>query len=187
MKKLVLGFLVMLPFACANNCLTTNAVSTASNLASTYVNCGATSSLLYDNSSAGPYEGSGTSTWTLPAVSLTNGILLVGVSSATSTTDSVTGVTDNGVSMTQLAKYHGTWWSYWYISYAPASGSHTLVASSSAQLKTRAISYGGGKQSGQPDATGSSTGTSSAPSVAVTTVNNDALVLGLFSSQFGLS
>ena len=70
--------------------------------------------------------------------------LLVGVV-GDATSDLVTGVTYNGVAMTQLAKAYNANWVYVYGLYAPATGvSHNIVASASGSCSTLgldAVSY----------------------------------------------
>jgi hypothetical protein len=189
MKTLLTSFFLFCGLAFAGNaCVSTNAVTTASNVNTTWQHCGNASSISFDAAAAGPYEGSGTSTWTHTVGSGSNGVLIVAVSSHTSTTDSVTGVTYGGTALTQLYKHHGTTsWLYFYILYNPPSGSASVVVSSSAQILPASASYFGVKQSGQPDATGNGTGFLGNPNATLTTVSDNTWVLGYFWSQVGNS
>jgi hypothetical protein len=89
-----------------------------------------------------------------------NLVLLVCV--ATESGDTVTGVTYNGVAMTQLVKKERSpgdgQWVYWYRLVAPATGANNVVVSFSGATNTvgGAVSYTGAKQTGLPDATNSS-------------------------------
>lgn len=74
--------------------------------------------------------------------------------------DSITGVTYNGVAMTQAIKKQNAnadHYVYLYYLIAPDTGTHDIVAScsESANIGVSAISYTGAKQSSQPDATAS--------------------------------
>lgn len=79
--------------------------------------------------------------------------LVVGVVGRTA--DEVTGVTYNGVAMTQIGKKAETGSRYVYLYYlnAPATGAHDIVvsASGSAYLELSAASYTGVLQTGQPE------------------------------------
>lgn len=73
----------------------------------------------------------------------------------------VTGITWNGVAMTQFATVTssaGDFRSYGFYLLAPATGTHNLIStiSSSGETYLGGISYSGAKQSGQPDASATS-------------------------------
>ena len=92
----------------------------------------------------------------------TNRYLLVCVK--TSTTDDVSGITYNSVSMTQIGKVQNpggdSRWAYMYYLINPASGANNVVVSTSDTpdfIIAKSTSFTGVKQSGQPDA--STTGT----------------------------
>lgn len=97
-------------------------------------------------------------------------ILFVGVKSVGQTT----GVTYNSVSMTSIAEIQvGATGEYVNIYYliAPASGSNTVAVSGGSDYTSRAVSYTGAAQTGQPDAFGSNNASSSATiSQAITVV-----------------
>ena len=119
--------------------------------------------IAFDNSAV---SGSGTNssslTFSYTTNSNTNGLILVSVEEATTTpctTDKVTGVTDNGTSLTDLGYFasdsHGGALKTYY-GFAPASGAHNIVVSASASCirHATAATYTGVKQSGVPDASG---------------------------------
>lgn len=76
--------------------------------------------------------------------------------------DDVSGVTYNGVAMTQAVKAANSYaggYGYIYYLVGPATGANNVVASRSTSTGTLGIlngSYTGAKQTGQPDSTGSS-------------------------------
>lgn len=101
--------------------------------------------------------------------------LVVSCHSSTSSTPA-SAVTYNGVSMTQIGSTITispgvAWLSLWYL-INPASGSNNVVATKSAgeNLSLAIASYTGVKQSGQPDASGSTTGSSTSPSRSITSI-----------------
>jgi hypothetical protein len=133
--------------------------------------------IAYDNSGIG---GNGT-----PASSLTfsyttnssiNGLIVVAVEEATTspscTSDKVTGVTNNGTSLTDLGYYakdsQGLALKTYY-GFAPATSTHNIVVSASASCirYAAAATYTGVKQSGMPDASGSGNPLSSSGLVSV--------------------
>jgi hypothetical protein len=128
--------------------------------------------IAFDNSGLG---GNGT-----PASSLTfsyttnsnpNGLVIVSVDEATTspscTSDKVTGVTNNGASLTDFGYYaknsNGLAIKTYY-GFAPATSTHNIVVSASASCirYAAAATYTGVKQSGMPDASGSGNPLSSA-------------------------
>lgn len=90
--------------------------------------------------------------------------------------DYLTGVTYNGVSLSSAAKsnYGSTGYLYIYYLVAPDVGSHSLVASFSANTfgQVDGLSFFGASQTGIPDATGSTSGNSAGTTItqSVTTV-----------------
>lgn len=92
------------------------------------------------------------------------------------TTDTVTGVTYAGVTMTQLAKYkfavaQGGIYAYFYGVAAPTTGSNNIVVSSSSSIDPGILGavYTGVSQTGQPDSTANNTRGSGSGDFTVTT------------------
>lgn len=126
-----------------------------------------------------------------------NRILFVAVFNfqSSGSSDTVTGVTYNGIGMTQVSSVQvpsnaGYWLSLWY-SLAPATGSHTVAVSlSSNNLICYAIaqSYTGVKQATPIDVSGSSTATATSISNTLTTaVSNDWAVAAVQATDSTLS
>ena len=95
-------------------------------------------------------------------------------------TDTCTGVTYNGVAMTQTGKVLAGSYRYIYVYtlLAPATGANNIVASisSSGFLEVNAASYTGVAQTGQPEATVTNSGSSGASTLTttVTTLTDNA-------------
>jgi len=94
-----------------------------------------------------------------------NGLLVAGCI-GDSTSNLVTGATYNGVAMTQIGpgvKTPGARWInvFWLV--GPATGAHNIVVSASSSIVLAGVSasYTGVAQTGQPDTSTSSTGTTS--------------------------
>jgi hypothetical protein len=133
--------------------------------------------IAYDNSGLG---GNGTPasslTFSYTTNSNTNGLIIVSVDEATTspscTSDKVTGVTNNGASLTDLGYYakdsNGLAVKTYY-GFAPATSTHNIVVSASASCirYAAAATYTGVKQSGMPDASGSGNPLSSSGSVSL--------------------
>jgi RHS repeat-associated protein len=133
--------------------------------------------IAYDNSGIG---GNGTPasslTFSYTTNSNTNGLIIVSVDEATTspscTSDKVTGVTNNGTSLTDLGYYakdsNGLAIKTYY-GFAPATSTHNIVVSASASCirYAAAATYTGVKQSGMPDASGSGNRLSSSGSVSL--------------------
>ncbi|MBR0960891.1 LamG-like jellyroll fold domain-containing protein [Bradyrhizobium japonicum] len=95
----------------------------------------------------------------------TNGLIVIAVAEATTTpctSDTVTGVTDNGSALSDFGYYVRNTTTIGgalktYYGFAPAQGTHNIVVSASASciLYAVASTYTGVKQSGVPDASGS--------------------------------
>lgn len=90
--------------------------------------------------------------------------------------DKITGITYNGVAMTQQKKQgvNVNQYLYLYDLVAPATGANNVVitSSSSTDIGGKANSYTGVKQTGQPDATASGTATGNLTLNLTTTDNN---------------
>jgi hypothetical protein len=113
----------------------------------------------------------------------TNGLLLVCVECDDG--DHVTGVTYNGVAMTQLVKFNQTADStciYIYGLLAPTTGTNAVLISRSSSTSTitgGSVSFTGVSQSGLPDAFNSNGQTSgSSNTTSITTVANNAWIVG---------
>jgi RHS repeat-associated protein len=133
--------------------------------------------IAFDNSGLG---GNGTPasslTFSYTTNSNTNGLIIVSVDEATTspscTSDKVTGVTNNGASLTDLGYYaknsNGLAIKTYY-GFAPATSTHNIVVSASASCirYAAAATYTGVKQSGMPDASGSGNPLSSSGSVSL--------------------
>lgn len=117
----------------------------------------------------------GTSSTWAHTCSGNNRILFVGVGTDFSG-DVITGVTYNGVAMTEITRQAtiGTnnYFAYLYYLINPASGANNIVvsASGSYNLRTDAVSYTGALQSGQPDAFNKATSNTTDQAVSVTVV-----------------
>jgi len=131
--------------------------------------------LAYDNSTdmGSPVSASSyTFSHTINGVS--NLILLVGVQ-VESGSDSVTGITYNGVSMTRAklqVSVNSDETLYLYYLIAPATGANNVVISLSSSILAKAVaaSYTGAKQSGQPDSSSGATNASANTLTLTTTV-----------------
>jgi hypothetical protein len=91
--------------------------------------------------------------------------------------DTTTGITYNGVAMTQIAKTDDTTGNQFYLYYllAPATGAHNIVISytGSGNIRTVAASYSGAKHSGQPDAsTTANGGSASSATLALSSITD---------------
>lgn len=84
-----------------------------------------------------------------------------------------------GVDMTNSARTTNTAINTMFTLIAPASGANNVVVKqdSSSPAAGCAVSFNGAAQSSNPEATNTATGTSTAPSVSVTTVTNNAFVV----------
>ncbi len=135
------------------------------------------------------YQGSadlGTTTLATYPVSYTvtgGSTLLVVVISGDTSTDKITGVTYNGVSMTLGDKCSnaGGRWLYLYYLLSPGVGAHNVVVSASPAsfMAVVAADYAGVNTSGQPDAatSGGQSSASSSQTVTLTTVANNCWTL----------
>lgn len=136
--------------------------------------------------------GSGSSQTTAFAISGTDTILWVGVlAQKGSNTDYVTGVTYNGVSMTQLGQVanNANVRIYLYYLINPASGTNNIIVSCSASMdyiETIATYYNGANQTGVPDAS-VSTGpnTSTSITTTLTTIADNCWLVGMYRNEFG--
>ena len=122
--------------------------------------------------------GSGNLNVTYTVSSGANRLLVVALSTSNGNIDDMTGVTYNGVSLTQAIKIQSTQgrWAYLYYLLNPASGANSLVVSTTDQIAGTAADYTGVAQAAQPDATasgdsGAATG-SFTQAITVGTVNS---------------
>lgn len=105
--------------------------------------------------------------------------------------DECTGVTYNGVAMTQAIKYQPRTTTCMYLFYliAPATGTNNIVASFSAsqdEIYCRSASYTGAKQSGVPDNTGQANNDpATSLSVSTTTVADNCWIVAGFYGENG--
>jgi len=100
-----------------------------------------------------------------------NTLLFVGCFATTG--DVVTGITYNGVSMTQVGKVtNGGETTYLYYLIAPASGSNTIAISWTgvSTVRGHGVSYTGCAQSGVPDANTTNSNSGSAITTTLTTI-----------------
>lgn len=92
--------------------------------------------------------------------------------------DDISSVTYNGVAMTQIAKVlpPANRWSYFYYLLAPASGAHNLVITfgSIHFIISGSADYSGVKQSAQPDASTTNTGSPVGPADLATSLTTSA-------------
>lgn len=114
-----------------------------------------------------------------------NGYLVVGTLAQASGT--CTGVTYNGVAMTQISSLLNDGVSgleniYLFGLANPATGANNIIASFSGSVTTGvlAVSYAGVAQSGQPEASNTTSGSSTSFGVSVTTLTNNAWLVGYF-------
>lgn len=109
---------------------------------------------------------------------------------ADSVSDLITGVTYNSVAMTQYDKDNTEGrWHYIYVLSGPSTGTNNIVASASSScfIEVNAASYTGVNSTGQPEAAAEShpTGSGTSASQAVTTVTDNAWVVGCVKGQGG--
>ena len=130
--------------------------------------------IAYDNSSS-VYNGTATTSQTLSHTTAGSDRILV-VSTRTYDGNTITGVTYNGVAMSEVGTAqafasntdrHRTW-----ILVNPASGANNVVVSLSSALRIEvyAISFTGAAQTGQPDNNNQTNGNSSSATNSLTTV-----------------
>lgn len=117
--------------------------------------------IAFDSSSAGNATNVSSLTYTHTVVSNSNGVILVGVELVDSNSRTITGITYNGVAMTEISaispytpaggRYHGMWYLF-----APATGANSVVVTLSGAVSNNIVSaslaYTGVLQSGLPDA-----------------------------------
>jgi hypothetical protein len=126
---------------------------------------------------------SGTSLTYSHTVTGSNNIILVGVWIVNTDTDTVTGVTYNGVAMTRMNTITCTVPSsqrgYLYYLLSPSTGANNVVvSSSSADIQSRAISYTGVTSVGANGTFTPNASTTTAAISVTTTANNSWLVAG---------
>jgi RHS repeat-associated protein len=152
---------------------------------------GSSPTIAFDNSIlAGNGTPASSLTFSYTTNSNTNGLIIVSVQESPPTgscsTDKITGVTDNGTSLTDAGYYVGNTSPVngalkTYYGFAPAMGTHNIVVSAGASciLYATAATYTGVKQSGFPDASGTGNPLSDSGAVTLfqattTTANNNA-------------
>lgn len=129
--------------------------------------------IAYDATSIGTQVNASSKSW---SHTCTGSDRILFVSAMSNTTDDVTGVTYNGVSMTQVGKQQmqasNNRWVYLYQLVNPATGSNTITinASGTTFLQGTATSYTGAKQTGQPDSSNTGFANSSTSITISTTV-----------------
>lgn len=136
------------------------------------------------NGQVGNDDGSRTnvtaSSTTVTIANNANRILIAGIFNSNG--DNVTGVTYNGVSMTQVHKVNvaGTIYFYTFYLIAPSVGDNTLAVQGSGlgTVYINARAYFNAKQTGQPDTQGTTSGSSSSPSRSITPTQNSCIVVG---------
>lgn len=158
---------------------------------------GATDTIGYDATTEGPEPTRGASSETYAH---TNGasanymtVTILRNDDTTTAADDVTGVTYNGVSMTQLGKYNTSTQEpgvlYIYGLANPATGSNNVVISLTGSTGSRAYSvtnsYTGVAATGQPDASNTGTTVGTSLTVSVTTVDDNAWLIGAMGVNSG--
>lgn len=142
------------------------------------------------DSASGSFVNPATSHTQAHTCSGSNRVLAVNVIGSADS-DLITGCTYAGVAMTLVNKVKtgAGRWNYAFLLLNPASGTNNIVASASAStyIEINAASYSGLAQAGQPEATASNdtTGARSSVSVAVTTLTDNAWVVGFALTQGG--
>ncbi len=150
--------------------------------------------IAFDAASTGEKTTSSTSITVSHTCTGNNLILFVGVGTFDSSAgQKVSGVTYNGVAMTQIGtrRVAGSLDNtLWYL-INPATGTHDIVASYASQNECYlvAASYTGAKQTGQPDATAGNAGQSSTAITAVVTTvaDNCWVVMSATCNSLGLA
>lgn len=157
----------------------------------------APAAIVFDASSTAvnPTRGATSETWSHTVGNGANRYLTVFIcrnDDTTTAADDVTGVTYNGVAMTQLHKANGNAngrfaYGYIYGLANPASGANNVVVSLTGSTGSRAYctshSYTGVKQTAQPDATASATANNVTVSTNITTVADGAWVVAVALDQ----
>lgn len=150
--------------------------------------------IAYDNKASGTATSASSLTYSHTVGSGSNRILFVYSGGRYSSGGEYpTGVTYNGVAMTEIAAlrqdYSNIRSSVWYL-VAPASGANNVVISYSTSrdsITGLSLSYDGASQTGIPDATGGGTGQEASDSIAdssITTVaNNSGIASFIYGNQ----
>lgn len=141
--------------------------------------------IAYDASSS-VYNSSASTSHTLSHTCTgSNRVLVVGT--RTYDANAITGVTYNGVSMTEVGSNVALGSDAFrrWILVNPASGANDIVASlsSSRRIEIYAVSFTGAKQSAQPDASATATGSSTSATGSVTTVADNSWVVAFAESN----
>lgn len=145
--------------------------------------------IAYDSSSYGEASGVNSVTYS-HTCSGSDRLLFVGALSQGS--DNLTGITYNGVSMTQVNKQaKGSDYLYLYYLIAPATGANNVVVSRSGStgvLWSTSSSYTGARQSSVPDAQATTSNSGTSITGTVTTVSDNCWLVGTaFCDNLGYS
>lgn len=120
-----------------------------------------------------------------------NLILFVGGRTYADSSDAITGITYNGVSMTRIAFLNSSGPAiYLYYLINPATGANNITVTnglSSRLLNFGAVSYTGAKQSSQPDNSNTNTTTGTSLSTSVTTVADNCWLVAIAVDNNGTS
>lgn len=146
--------------------------------------------IAFDATSVGTQVNSNTKSW---SHTCTGSDLILFVSCMSNTSDDITSVTYNSVSMSLVGKvqYPGSGrWTYLYVLVNPATGINTITmtASGVSFLQGTATSYTGAAQTGQPDSSNTASGTSTNITASTTVVSSNCwLVMASGDNQAGES
>lgn len=135
-----------------------------------------------DTSTAVSVTGSGTSLTYAHTASGTNRILFVPCASINGS-HTITGVTYNGVAMTEIghAATQGNFFTYLWCLIAPDTGTNNVVitAGGTNKIAGGAVSYTGALQSGQPDSFNTGTAVGTSLTVSTTVVASGSWMVGI--------
>lgn len=139
--------------------------------------------IAYDTSGAATFGSASSKTWSHTMSATANGMLVAYVYQ-NNATDTLSGVTYNGVAMTQIRKQlnaNSIGYAYLYYLVGPATGANNVVATngSSTYMEGVSVSYTGVAQTGTIDSSNGNTASSSTLSVSTTVVASNCWVLGL--------
>lgn len=142
--------------------------------------------LAYDASAQGT---TGSSSLTFSHTCTGTNLILI-VAARFYTSDHITGITYNGVSMTLINKQQdnvgNNCYSYLFYLINPATGTHDVVVSADAtpsiQMCAASASYTGAKQTGQPDSNNSQSSTATTMTISTTVVASDCWLVGCTSN-----
>lgn len=120
---------------------------------------------------------SNNSTLSFTMGSVSNGILFVCVIG--DATDTLSGITYNGVAMSFLNKTSFDRWIYMYYMVSPPSGAHNIVVSGLSFCLISGVSYSGAKQTGVPDSTATPSGSGTSSALTTTVVASNCWLIAL--------